>query len=104
MKNDDPIDPALEAVAKAICKVSGGFDRPWDDALWDRMLKEWRDPDNKMIREALYADRCLRLARAALGALAEAELPAYVMTEDEGILFAAEDQKDFRALVREIIR
>lgn len=98
-----PIDPALEAVAKAICKIDRSPDFPWSDEVWERMLGNWRDSE-PFIRDMLHVDRCLRMARAALDALAKAELPAYVMTEDEGILFAAEDQKDFRALVREIIR
>lgn len=67
----------IEAVAKAIAIANWHNDpeRPFTDAVWERELRWWRDPDNQIIKESFFADRCFRQARAALLALAEAELP-----------------------------
>jgi hypothetical protein len=102
----------IEAMAKAIGKASWHNDpeRPFTDEVWEREVRWWRDPDNKIIRETFFADKCFRQARAALLALAEVELPEAVTNAAGAAIYAswasAEPRNDsltaFRAIIRSL--
>lgn len=102
----------IEAVAKAIAIANWHNDpeRPFTDAVWERELRWWRDPDNQIIKESFFADRCFRQARGAILALAEAELPASVTFaghfaisgEDGHPVWGPKAEAAFRSMLRSI--
>jgi len=92
----------IEVMAKAIAKEDWGHDRaggPWGDELWERQLRGYRELEASdepfFIKESHYLHGIFRKARAALLALAEAELPERFSERSAPALM-------FRAMLREI--
>lgn len=80
-----PIDVLAKVVGKELHHNEP--DRPFTDEAWERELRWWRKAKEEAaegmidISYTMYADKCYRIARAVLLALAECELPNGIVNE-----------------------